>query len=101
MSTFYCLLSRTLKQKINGFYRRCLRIIYYLFQCPSNDLHETFHLPTLEERYRKSIVKRLINIEQNEQELIRCYLIKGGKADFGVQNLSKSLKIAENRTESG
>jgi hypothetical protein len=75
MSSLYCLLSKTQKDRINGFYRRCLRIIYHLFQCPSDDLQKVFHLPTLEERYRKSLIKRLNNIQRHEQELIGCYLM--------------------------
>jgi hypothetical protein len=75
MSSLYCLLSKTQKDKINSFYRRCLRITYHLFQCSTNDLHEVFHLPTLEEKYRKTLIKRLSNIERYEQELIQCYLM--------------------------
>jgi hypothetical protein len=75
MSTIYCLLSKTLKEKINSFYRRCLRIIYNLFQTPSDDLHQVYHLPTLEEKYRKCLIKRLNSIERYEQELIGCYLM--------------------------
>ncbi len=75
MSTIYCLLSKTLREKINSFYRKCLRMIYHLFQCPTTDLHETFRLPTLEEKYRKSLAKRLNNIQQHEQQLIECFLM--------------------------
>ncbi|CAF4102562.1 unnamed protein product [Adineta steineri] len=75
MSSIYCLLSKTQRDKINGFYRRCLRIIYHLFQCSTNDLHGVFQLPTLEEKYRKTLTKRLSNIERYEQELIQCYLM--------------------------
>src|ERR1700722_13414802 len=75
MSTIYCLLSKTNQQKISGFYRRCLRMIYHLFQGPTSDLHETFRLPTLEEKYRKNLTKRLANIQQHEQEWIACYLM--------------------------
>jgi len=72
MSIIYCLLSKTQKERINSFYRKCLRIIYHLFQCSTADLHEVFRLPTPEEKYRKCLAKQLNNIEQ---ELIGCYLI--------------------------
>jgi hypothetical protein len=45
MSTIYCLLSKIPKERINSFYRKCLRMIYHLFQCPTADLHEVFRLP--------------------------------------------------------
>ncbi len=34
-----------------------------------------FHLPTLEEKFRKSLLKRLSSIERHEQELIACYIM--------------------------
>jgi hypothetical protein len=51
MSSIYCLLSNSLKERINSFYRRCLRMIYHLFECPTKDLHLNFHLPTLKEEF--------------------------------------------------
>jgi hypothetical protein len=75
LSTIYCLLSNTLKERPNSFYRRCLRMIYHLFECPTADLHTKFLLPTLEEKFRKSLKKRLYSIEQHEQELLGCYLM--------------------------
>jgi len=53
----------------------CLRMIYHLFECPTKDLHLNFHLPTLEEKFRKSSVNRLSSIERHEQELISCYIM--------------------------
>ena len=75
MSTIHCLLSKSLKEEINGFYRRCRRMIYHLFQCPTNELHQGFCLPTLEEKYRNCLTKRLSSIKQYEQELISYYLM--------------------------
>ena len=75
MATIYCLLSNSLRERIDSFYRRCLRMIYYLFGCSTNDLHVKFKLPTLEEKLRKSLVKRLSSIERHEQELISCYIM--------------------------
>jgi hypothetical protein len=75
MATIYCLLSNSLKDRLNNFYRRCLRIIYHLFECPTSDLYKKLQLPTLEQRYHKSLIKRLNNIEQHEQELIACCLM--------------------------
>jgi len=75
LSTIYCLLSVTLRKRINSFYRRCLRLIYNLFQCPTRDLHTKLLLPSLEEKFKKSLMKRLNNIQRHEQELIACYLM--------------------------
>ena len=75
LASIYCLLSDSLKERINSFHRRCLRIIYHLFQCSTIDLHTKFSLPTLEEKFKKSLARRLHNIEQHEQELIACYLM--------------------------
>ena len=46
LASIYCLLSESLKERINSFYRRCLRIIYYLFQCSTIDFHTKLSLPT-------------------------------------------------------
>ena len=75
LAPIYCLLSDSLKERTNSFYRRCLRIIYHLFQCSTMDLHTKFLLSTLEEKFQKSLVRRRYNIEQHEQELIACYLM--------------------------
>ena len=74
LSTIYCLLSTTAQNRINGFHRRCLRLIYCLFQCSNNDLHVTFNLPTLESQYKKCLINRLRAIQLYEPELIACYL---------------------------
>jgi hypothetical protein len=64
------------KHRINGFYRRCLRIIYCLYQCSTNDLHDTFGLPTLTSRYKKCLINRVKSIQLYEPELISCYLLR-------------------------
>jgi hypothetical protein len=56
-------------------YRRCLRITYHLFECSTINLHTKFLLPTLEEKFQKSLMKWLNNIEQYEQEIVACYLM--------------------------
>jgi hypothetical protein len=76
LSTIYCLMSNTAKERINGFYRRCLRIIYCLYQCPTIDLHDTFGLPTLTSRYKKCLINRVKSIQLHEPELISCYLLR-------------------------
>jgi hypothetical protein len=53
MATIYCLISNTSRERLAAFYRRCLRLIHLLFQCPTEQLHQHFHLPTLERRYKK------------------------------------------------
>jgi hypothetical protein len=50
-------------------------MIYHLFECPTKDLHIIFHLPTLEENFRKSLMKRLSSIERHDQQLISCYIM--------------------------
>ena len=62
-------------KRIDSCYRQCLRMIHYLFGCSTNDPHVNFKLPTLEEKLRKSLVKRLSSIEWHEQELISCYIM--------------------------
>ena len=74
LSTFYCLLSTSSQNRLNSFYRRCQRLIYCLYQCPSIDLHEKFGLPTLEALYKTNVNKRLNKIQLNEPELISGYL---------------------------
>jgi hypothetical protein len=76
LSTMYCLMSNTAKERINGFYRRCLRIIYCLYQCSTIDLHDTFGLPTLTSRYKKCLINRVKSIQLYEPELISCYLLR-------------------------
>jgi hypothetical protein len=75
MSSIFCLLSNSLRERINSFYRRCLRMIYHLFECPTKDPHIIFHPPTLEENFRKNLMKRLSSIERHEQQFISCYIM--------------------------
>ena len=76
LSTIYCLMSFTAKQRIDGFYRRCLRIIYCLYQCSTADLHDEFRLPTLTSRYKKCLLNRVKSIQLYEPDLISCYLLR-------------------------
>jgi hypothetical protein len=76
ISTIYCLLSPTAKERINGFYRRSLRMIYCLYQCPTIDLHDSFGLPTLETKYKKCLTNIIKSIQIHEPELISCYLLR-------------------------
>ena len=75
ISSLYCLLSKSQKDKLNGFYRRCLHIIYHLFHCSTDDLHKVFRLPTLEDKFSKCVRKKVNNIALHERELIGCYLM--------------------------
>lgn len=63
MGTTYCLFSRSSRERIAGFYQRCMKLIYYLFECSSEDLHQRFQLPTIEQKYTKCLRKRLKNIQ--------------------------------------
>jgi hypothetical protein len=74
ISTIYCLLSKTSRERLAAFYRRCLRLIHLLFQCPTEDLHHHFQLPTLEKRYKIGLLKRMKNIQLHESVLIECAL---------------------------
>ena len=76
MSSIYCLLSITAQDRINGFYRRCQRMIYCLFRCPTTDLLDIFRIPTLETRYKKCLINRLKSIQLYEPELLSCYLLR-------------------------
>jgi hypothetical protein len=76
ISTIYCLMSLTAKERINGFYRRCLRIIYCLYQCSTTDLHDTFGLPTLMSKYKKCLINRVKSVQLYEPEFIACYLLR-------------------------
>ena len=59
---------------LNEFYRRCLRLIYRLFQCPTEGLNNRFMLPTLKNGFKSSVQKRIKNIQQYEHELLDFYL---------------------------
>jgi hypothetical protein len=74
LSTIYCLLPTSSQNRLNSFYRRCQRLIYCLYQCPSIDLHERFGLPTLETLFKMNVINRLKKIQLNEPELISGYL---------------------------
>ena len=70
MASFYVLLSASAQERLAAFFRRNMRLIHGLFQCPTNDLHEVFKLPTLECRYRQCLRKRLKSIQRFEQAFI-------------------------------
>lgn len=72
LSTIYCILSISGQNRINSFYRRCLRLIYCTYRTSRTDLHGPLKLPTLEEKYRNCLRKRIKNIQIYEQELIDC-----------------------------
>ena len=70
MATIYCLLSITARERLTSFYRRCLRLIYCLFQCPTEELHGHFGLHTLERRYKSCLAKRMASIQRHEPVLL-------------------------------
>ena len=49
---------------------------YCLYQCSTTDLHNTFGLQTLEEKFKKCLKNRLKSIQLYEPELITCYLLR-------------------------
>ena len=59
LSTIFCILSTSNQNKINSFYRRCLRLIFCIYRVSTNDLHESLKLPTLIEKYRSCLGKRI------------------------------------------
>jgi hypothetical protein len=73
-STIYCLFSLTSRNRVAAFYRRCLGLIYQLFQCPTQELHGHFKLPTIEKKYKNSLLKRMKNTQLHEPNLIESAL---------------------------
>ena len=70
LSTIYCMFSTTSRDRVAAFYRRCMRLIYQLFRCPTQELHSHFKLPTIEQRFKKSLLKRMTSIQRHESSLI-------------------------------
>ena len=70
LATIYVLLAPTARERISAFYRRCVRLVNSLFLCPTNELHQHFKLPTIEDRYRRCLRKRLVNIQVFETTLL-------------------------------
>jgi hypothetical protein len=101
ISSIYCLLSNSLTDRINSFDRRCLRMIYHIFEYPTNDLHIKF---------RKSLVKRLSSIERKRGKShsawprMRFFLLvidTLGYENFvdGLSFLADSLKVGSKLTD--
>ena len=74
LSTIYCLLSLSAQKQLNAFYRRCLRLIYSVFQCSTADLHTSLQLPILEFKLKNGLIKRLKNIQAYEHDLVEQVL---------------------------
>ncbi len=66
--------SKTSRDWVASFYRRCLSLIYYLFKCLTEDLHCQFHLPTIEKIYKKCLLECMKNIQLHESVFIGCVL---------------------------
>jgi hypothetical protein len=56
VSNLLSFFSKKSRDWVASFYRRCLSLIYYLFQCLTEDRHCYFHLPTIE-KYTKMLVE--------------------------------------------
>lgn len=69
-ATINVLLSPSAQERIASFYRRCLRLTYSLFECPTDELHQKFLLPTVESRFNQFLRKRLRTIQTFETSLI-------------------------------
>ena len=115
MASIFCLLSPSSRERLAAFHRRCTRPIHQLYQCPTKDLHGIFKLPTIEERFKKSLAKRMKNIQVYEPSLIECVLLykhsmnilyehyrvkvcikhKGEKADFCTFEVQRSTEKYE------
>jgi hypothetical protein len=74
MATIYFLFSNTAQNRVAAFYRRCQRLINCLFECPTEEMHEHFLIPTLEQRFRRSLTKRLQSIQLFETAFIECVM---------------------------
>ena len=59
MATIYFLLSFTVQDRVTAFYRRCQRLINCLFECSPEEICEHFHTPTLDQKLRRCLPKRL------------------------------------------
>ncbi|CAF1277970.1 unnamed protein product [Rotaria magnacalcarata] len=74
LASIFCLFSISNQNRINSFYRRCLRLIYCTYRVSSADLHQTLKLPTLKEKFQKCLLKRMKHIQLYEQDLLDCFI---------------------------
>ena len=74
VSSVYCLLAKSTQNRVAAFHRKCLRLIFNLFLCPTVDLHQHFQLASVEEKYKTNLSRRMINIQQYDLSLIDCIL---------------------------
>jgi hypothetical protein len=51
------MLSISGQNRVNAFYRRCLRLIFCTYRALSNDLHESLKLLTLKENIKDAYIK--------------------------------------------
>jgi hypothetical protein len=70
LATMYFILVETARERLAAFYRRCMRLVNSLFQCPTNELQLHFKIPTIEDRYKRSLRKGLANTQRFEPTLI-------------------------------
>ncbi len=75
LATIFFILSKSNQNKINSFYRRCLRLIFCTYRVSTNNLHNDLKLPTLIEKYKKCLQKRLKNIQLFEHDLVNDVLV--------------------------
>ena len=93
MATVYCTLSLTAKNRLNGFRRKCQRLIFSLYQCSTENLHNVFKIPTLEGRYKQSLRSRLKRIQRYEPKWITCYLLRENVANIVSEHYTKKAII--------
>ena len=74
VSSVYCLLVKSTQNRVAAFHRKCLRLIFNLFLCPTVDLHQHSRLPSVKKKYKKSLSRRMINIQKYELSLVDCIL---------------------------
>lgn len=60
--TAYCLPEKSTQNRVATFDWRCVRLIFNLFFYPTVNLCQHFWLPSVEEKYKKSVIRRTNNI---------------------------------------
>jgi len=75
VSSIYCSFSISGQNRVNAFYRLCLRLIYCTYRVSTTDLHNVFKLPLLTEKCQKSQQKKINNIQMYGNEMLICILL--------------------------
>ena len=83
MASIFFLFSTTGRERVAAHYRRCMRTVHSLFQCPTSELHWQFKITTLDERLGGLVRNRLRSIQLFEPAFV--------EHDLQAKNLSNIL----------